>query len=236
MSEDKLAIAINSRTRDLIMELRLWEPKGFGPQFSRTLLEELRSGVALADAIDHSLTEEFKVANVDGLDAFLPHLSDRLAAVLADENTLLDVLKRFKEYAERQLVHGFKKMNNEEFCRSNLQTYLEQAGRSTREVKSGGGWIDVVVATGEPVEAKLWKGPEYHAEGIEELQEYMRTEGQTKGYYVVFDTLASNSKLEDWAEIGSEGGLIVQVAVRMNPGQPSNKRRIRRSTESSQNR
>ena len=236
MSEDKLAISINSRTRDLIVEMGLWAPKGFGPQFSRALVGKLRSGAVLDDAIDQALSEEFKLANADRLEVFLPQLIEQLAAVLTDENSLLRVIERFKDYAERQLVHGFKNMSNEEFCRSNLQTYLEQAGRSTREVKSGGGWIDVVVASGEPVEAKLWKGPEYHAEGIEELQEYMRTEGQTKGYYVVFDTITSNPKLEDSAETSCDEGLIFQVAVRMNPGQPSKKRRARRATESSRNR
>jgi len=143
----------------------------------------------------------------------------------------LDILLEFKKYAERVLVHGFKTNSNEEFCRSNLQTYLEKTGRTTREAVSGGGLIDVLVASGEPVEAKLWKGNEYFNAGVEELQEYMRAEGQAVGYYVVFDGLRDNEALESQRTIRVPEARIYQIAVRINPGPPSKRRQKRLSQE-----
>jgi len=86
----------------------------------------------------------------------------------------------------------------------------------------------VLVKTGEPVEAKLWKGREYYEAGIEELREYMRTEGQEVGYYVVFDTFPDNENLPAQSAVQVPEGRIVQIAVRMNPGAPSGRRRARR--------
>jgi hypothetical protein len=94
-------------------------------------------------------------------------------------------------------------------------------------VSSGGGLIDIVVSTGEPIEAKLWRGNENSEAGIEELREYIRTESQNVGYYVVFDNLLDNKVLKDETRDVPEG-RIYQFAVRVNPGQPSTRRQKRR--------
>jgi len=236
LSDQSLAIAVNSRVRDIIFERRMGDPRGFSTAFSLQAARLLEQGAPLDEAIKRALRETggaFRRLNRGRVESFRAELAERLRPVLPSPKTLLDVLLDFKRFAERQLVHGFKKNPNEEYCRSNLQTYLEQAGRTIREVQSGGGWVDVVASTAEPIEAKLWRGREYYEAGIEELQEYMRTEGQALGYYVVFDPFESNARLDDQAQLQVPEGNIFEVTIRMNPGQPSKRRSARRKDQAS---
>ncbi len=225
---DSFAIAINSRVRDVIEHSHMTAVRDFSKLFSVRLTELIESEVPVQDAIERALRETgstFRRLNRGRIRHFKAQLSDLVRPIIPAQNTLRETLHDFKRYAERQLVSGFKKNNNEEYCRSNLQTYLEREGRTTREVQSGGGLIDVLVSSGEPVEAKLWRGAEYFQAGIEELREYMRTEGQSVGYYVVFDTRTQNPSLPEEEELTVLEGRIIQIAVRMNPGPPSTKRR-----------
>lgn len=233
MTEREIAIAINSRLRDIIEETQMDAPTGFSMAFSNVAARCLIGGVHLQEAIDRALQEEggtFRHLNKGRIEFFSAELVDRLSPVVQADRTLFDVLREFKRYAERELAHGFKGKNrNEEYCRSNLQTHLQRLGETRREVVSGGGLIDILIATGEPVEAKLWNGAEYYAAGVEELREYMRTENERVGYYVVFDTLADNPNLPEHAELEVPEGRIIVMAVRMSPGPPSKRRRSKRT-------
>ena len=224
---DSFAIAINSRVRDVIEQSQMNAVGDFSKLFSVRFTELIESDVPVRDAIERALRETgstFRNLNPGRIRHFEAQLADLVRPIIHARSTLRETLHDFRRYAERQLVSGFKKNKNEEYCRSVLQTYLERDGRTTREVQSGGGLIDVLVSSGEPVEAKLWRGPEYFQDGIEELREYMRTEGQGVGYYIVFDTRTQNPSLPQEAELAVPEGRIIQIAVRMNPGQPSTKR------------
>lgn len=232
---EQLAIAINSRVRDVIREHALQDEDNFSKLFSRGVAERLKNGEAVEAAVDKAFRQAgktFSMLNRSRAALFKQEVVDRIRPFSAERGPLLNVLREFKHHAERELVHGFKGKNRtEEYCRSNLQSWLGRTDTTRREVVSGGGLIDVLASTGEPVEAKLWKGQEYYQEGIEELREYMRTERRQLGYYVVFDTLSDNPNLSDEAELEVPEGRIIQVGVRMTPGPPSRRRRARRRAD-----
>ena len=57
-------------------------------------------------------------------------------------------------------------------------------------MSSGAGRSDVLMLlkdTYEVVEAKVWRGPQYHGDGLIELATYARKEQLVRGYYVVFE-------------------------------------------------
>ncbi len=228
---DEVAIAINSRARDVVAALDLAVDPDFTKAFAQMLSNRLARGEPIESAIERAFqTTKAGLLSRGAQDAhrFKREVLLRMSTVVAVRR-VFDILADFKKYAERQLAHGFQKNPNEEFCRSNLQSYLEQAGRTVREVTSGGGLIDVVAATGEPIETKLWRGKENSEAGVEELREYMRTESQDVGYYVVFDNLIENQLLKDEV-LNVPEGRIYQFAVRVRPGQPSTSRQRRRKS------
>lgn len=62
-------------------------------------------------------------------------------------------------------------------------------GAHFTEVNSGEGRLDlVVVHHGRRyiVETKIWRGPALYDEGLTQLADYLESEGQTTGYYVLF--------------------------------------------------
>ena len=73
--------------------------------------------------------------------------------------------------------------------------YLDQFVRQVRgfmylEVRSGRGRMDLIILHQQRkyiVETKLWEGKRFYATGKEQLALYLATEGETEGYYVVFD-------------------------------------------------
>jgi len=57
------------------------------------------------------------------------------------------------------------------------------------EVQTGEGRLDlIVVYRGRcyVTETKIWRGPAAFEEGLAQLEEYLESEGQTEGHYVVF--------------------------------------------------
>lgn len=73
--------------------------------------------------------------------------------------------------------------------------YLDQFVRQVRgfmylEVRSGRGRMDLIILhKGRKyiIETKLWEGKRFYATGKQQLALYLDTEGETEGYYVVFD-------------------------------------------------
>ena len=229
---ESLAIAINSHVRDVILQHRLEDEGDFSKAFSRSVAERLGNGQMTSLAVEDAFRQTgkgFSVLNRRRVSLFKREVVNRIGPLATQPPPMLDLLREFKHYAERTLVNGFRRSNrNEEFCRSNLQTYLERFGITRREVVSGGGLIDILLQESTLIEAKLWRGREYYEAGIEELREYMRTEQRKIGYYIVFDTISDNRDLLDESRISVPEGCIVQVAVRMTPGQPSKRRSAKR--------
>ena len=230
--EESFAIAINSQVRDVIRRHGFEDQEDFSKAFSRNVADRLRNGQAASIAVEDAFREtgrSFSVANRRRLSLFKKEVTNRIASLGSQSPTVLTLLREFKHYAERSLVNGFRGRNrNEEYCRSNLQSYLDRTGITRREVVSGGGQFDILLREDAIIETKLWNGPAYYKGGIEELREYMRTERRNIGYYVVFDTIPDNSDLPDESSIKVDEGQIIQVAVRMTPGPPSKRRTMRR--------
>ena len=58
------------------------------------------------------------------------------------------------------------------------------------EVQTGRGRMDLLILHNQRkyiIETKVWEGPRYYASGKQQLAAYLKSEGVTEGYYVVFD-------------------------------------------------
>ncbi len=97
-------------------------------------------------------------------------------------------LERFRRLAIRQLARDIP-AGQEAPARSHLQVFLEANHDTFREVETGRGRTDILVGArdGEVIEVKLWNDQTYFDDGLDELKEYLRTEGKAHGWYVVFD-------------------------------------------------
>ena len=67
------------------------------------------------------------------------------------------------------------------------------------------------------LELKLWRGEEYHKNGIEQLAQYLEQYGLDKGYLLIFDfrkTEKSTGKVEEgFVSLGEKKKSIVEVYV-----------------------
>ena len=109
-------------------------------------------------------------------------------------------IQKFKLFVERQahkdvFVGGHAQEN---IARALLQAFLTT--RSYREVKVRGGFSDLLAFSNNGrflYETKIWRGPEYYAQGLRELEEYIageKDDGELKGaFYIVFDPTKSQS-------------------------------------------
>jgi hypothetical protein len=105
--------------------------------------------------------------------------------------------------------------------------YLDQFVRQVRgfmylEVRSGRGRMDLIILHKQRkyiVETKLWEGKRFYATGKEQLALYLDTEGESEGYYVVFD---HRSKPEARAEEEViNGKTIVSFVIPVVQKRPS---------------
>ena len=76
-----------------------------------------------------------------------------------------------------------------------LSAYLDQfvrtiGGTMFLEVPTGRGRMDLLISFNQQqyiIETKIWEGPRRYAAGKKQLTAYLKSEGATEGYYVVFD-------------------------------------------------
>lgn len=116
--------------------------------------------------------------------------------VMADHLQMETILTRFREFIERRGREAFKvtPMPQEATGQYLLMAYLDVVvrqigGAHFTEVNSGEGRLDlVVVHNGRRyiIETKIWRGPALYEEGLTQLADYLDSEGQTTGYYVLF--------------------------------------------------
>jgi hypothetical protein len=106
------------------------------------------------------------------------------------------LLSRFREFVERRGREAFKvtDLPQEATGQYLLMVYLDLIVRQLggdlfTEVDSGDGRLDlIVVYRGQRyiIETKIWRGPVEFDNGLAQLAAYLTTEGETRGYYVVF--------------------------------------------------
>lgn len=125
---------------------------------------------------------------VNGYD-FRPHVADGQLQMNA-------LLSRFREFVERRGREAFKvtEMPQEATGQYLLMAYLDLVVRQVggdlfTEVDSGDGRLDlIVVYCGHRyvIETKIWRGRAEFDRGLTQLADYLTTEGQVRGYYVIF--------------------------------------------------
>lgn len=106
------------------------------------------------------------------------------------------LLSRFRAFVERRGREAFKvtPMPQEATGQYLLMAYLSLVVRHLggdlfTEVNSGERRMDVIVVHQEHqyiVETKIWRGPQEYDDGLQQLADYLETEGEQVGYYVVF--------------------------------------------------
>ena len=116
--------------------------------------------------------------------------------VMHDHLQMELILTRFREFIERRGREAFKvtPMPQEATGQYLLMAYLDIVvrqigGAHFTEINSGEGRLDlVVVHKGRRyiVETKIWRGQALYEEGLTQLADYLASEGQTSGYYVLF--------------------------------------------------
>jgi hypothetical protein len=115
----------------------------------------------------------------------------------ADEAKLK--IKEFKSQMERQTRKDIFERGKpqERLARSLLQMFLQ--GRSYREVKVRGGKSDLLVFSKDGkflYETKIWRGIAYFKQGIREIEEYLKGEGDDSelkaSFYIIFDATKSH--------------------------------------------
>jgi len=125
---------------------------------------------------------------VNGYD-FQPH-------ALGEELQMDALLSRFRHFVERRGQEAFKvtPMPQEATGQYLLMAYLELlvrhlGGDLFTEVDSGAGRLDLLIARQGRryvVETKIWRGPKEFTDGVQQLVNYLTTEEEQIGYYVVF--------------------------------------------------
>ena len=138
---------------------------------------------------------------VNGLeDEYFPEdTSDDFRDYLAPGNSIdmESLLNNFRNFIARA---GFKILQvpdtpQESVGQHLLMAYLDAfvrriGGMMHIEVQIGRGRMDLIVTHNQRkyiVETKIWRGTHYYQSGKRQLAKYLRSEGVTEGFYVVFD-------------------------------------------------
>jgi hypothetical protein len=188
-----LAISINSEFREIAHRQTWVDPDRFGLRLSEAISKNLNAGFdiggSVLNAVDNVPTAFYR-ANSRARGKLTEELIQALEIRGIKAGGLLEVLRQFKRFAERELSRDFVEFQNEAIGRSHLQTHLNNLGRTYREVPVGAGRSDILLflpETTEIIETKVWGGRKNHNDGIVELNTYMKGEGLLRGYYVVFE-------------------------------------------------
>ena len=150
----------------------------------------------------------------DSREGFLDYLTP---AGQIDMGALLD---NFREFIARV---GFRILQvpdtpQESVGRHLLLAYLDQfvkdiGGFMHIEVQTGRGRMDIIITHNQPkyiIETKIWRGEHRYQAGKRQLAAYLRTEGVTSGYYIVFD---HREDPEPQVEIETIEGLTIRSYV-----------------------
>ena len=218
---------INLQLREVFRRNEWYDPDDYALRLAGRIDQQLENGMPLTNAVETAIdgveTEFFRV-NRGARGRLGVELQARLRELRLKETSTLDVLLRFKKFAERQLVHDLKS-GAEAPGRGLLQAYLERGGRTDREVEAGGGRADIFLLAGtgrEIVETKVWRGQAYHDDGLEELSRYLAAEGRQVGYVVVFEFYKIDPVTPD-TETREVAGRVIEVVYVHVPLTPPSK-------------
>ena len=123
------------------------------------------------------------------------------------------------EYSEKQKT--FLEADGRLLFLAFISPIINGTGFAFKEVQGGEEKrFDIVITYNKKMyilELKIWRGEEYHKNGIKQLLEYLEQYGLDKGYLLIFDfrkTEKSFGKVEDSiVSFGEENKRIVQVYV-----------------------
>lgn len=142
------------------------------------------------------LLAAFRPVRVGLQTALLVNGYDFRTHVVDGQLQMATLLSRFREFVERRGREAFKvtDLPQEATGQYLLMVYLDLIVRQLggdlfTEVDSGDGRLDlIVVYRGQRyiIETKIWRGPVEFDNGLAQLAAYLTTEGETRGYYVVF--------------------------------------------------
>ena len=102
-----------------------------------------------------------------------------------------------------------------------IKGVLRDSGIILREFLSGIGFVDIGVVISTTLHLIEIKIVSNDFSGPSQLNEYMKTEGRTKGNLVLFDPLPNGNKIEVPDKIEVESGIIYTYVVNINPIIPS---------------
>ena len=226
---DKTVIRLNGQFLELANLRGYKDLDRFGMRLSEAVEESLRRGLgtkgALEKAISNTATAFFAVNHL-AQSEFIREFGEKIRDVVP-RIELIDYILRFKSYAERQLAPLLRARRDEETFRSAMQTHLDGNFLTYREVQTGGGQSDILIAEPfkELIETKVWRGPVRFGDGLIELAAYLSTEQLNNGYYVLVEFGSASRFLEEhgadrWIE-PMDGKTIEVVFVRIPDVAPS---------------
>lgn len=154
--------------------------------------------------------------------------------------TIGGLLANFKSIVESSAIDSFWKSRKKNILKdkpeeiaqallaSCFKMVLNGRGVVIRELSSGIGFVDVAVmlsASLHLIEVKiLTKG----FLGVEQLEQYMKTENRRKGNLVVIDAMSPDKKIAIPTKINSVNGEIKVLVIDINPPSPSSLNILRR--------
>lgn len=153
--------------------------------------------------------------------------------VIPERITVENLLQQFKSIAEATAIDSFWKSRKKNILKdkpekiaqallaSCLKMALNGKGIVVRELSSGIGFVDlalIISPTLHLIEIKiLTKG----FLGVEQLEQYMKTENRTKGNLVVLDAMPPTRKTKIPNQVVSKQGKIKILVIDLNPPPPS---------------
>lgn len=164
------------------------------------------------------------------------------ARLARSKPTVREVILDFRRDAIRNLSRRYGgKSKDEASLRDHLLMYLPKRGYA--EAHTGKGQTDILLPPPEDtiIETKVWTTLQRFEDGMEELGEYIRSEGSAHAYMVVFcdreplPPIITDHRVEVVEERDLEGARVPVIVVPFDVDPPSklaqsNRRRLRNDT------
>jgi len=184
---------------------------------------------ALVDRLDRQFKKKLNTHNpsfpggVEAEKKRLQHSRRSIEALLAE----------FKQAVEARAIDGFwlsrtkgrLMPNPERIAQTNFALFaigvLGDRGILLREMGSGIGFVDIGVIFSSTLHLVEIKVLTQKFLGPAQLEQYMKTEGRSKGSLLVIDTLPPKNKLDIPEEVNTPSGMIRVYRVDVNPPPPS---------------